>query len=244
MKNQYVGDAGDHGKYGMLRYLLCQGIQLAVNWYLTVDDGSSDGNKITYLKKDLERKKDPELFDILKHLVDNDHRSVLFIEASKLLGDTAFFHDILDVSDCGSVDERVAKRLAWHQKALSCCAYRDLVFLDPDNGVKERTTQGLNKAVKHVFTDEVADYYKRGQNVVYYCSRDRRTDEPWHAYKRIMWNLLPTAKLLAVTFHGGTQRTYIFVIHPEDYERYQQILLSFCSSPWKTGNNYFSMETI
>jgi len=231
-------------EYGMLRYLPCKGIRIAVNWYLTENENSNNGNKITYLKKETERKKDPELFDLLKHLVDNDHRSVRFIEESKLLGDTIFFHDTLDVSDCDSVDKRVAKRALWHQKALYSCAGRDLVFLDPDNGIKERTTQGLNKAIKHVFTDEVADYYNRGQNVVYYCSKDRRTDEPWKAYKRIMLNLLPEAKLLAVTFHGSTQRTYVFVIHPQDYELYQQTLLSFCNSPWKSGNNCFTMEPI
>ena len=35
MKNQYVGDIGDYGKYGLLRFLAEKGIRIGVNWYLT-----------------------------------------------------------------------------------------------------------------------------------------------------------------------------------------------------------------
>ena len=43
MKNQYVGDIGDFGKYSMLRAFIDAGIKVGVNWYLTEDDGSNDG---------------------------------------------------------------------------------------------------------------------------------------------------------------------------------------------------------
>lgn len=42
MKNQYIGDIGDYGKYGMLRYLEKSGIKIGVNWYLTENDDSND----------------------------------------------------------------------------------------------------------------------------------------------------------------------------------------------------------
>ena len=38
MKNQYVGDIGDYGKYGLLRFLSNHGIIIGINWYLTEDD--------------------------------------------------------------------------------------------------------------------------------------------------------------------------------------------------------------
>ena len=31
MKNQYVGDIGDYGKYGLLRFLARQGIRIGIN---------------------------------------------------------------------------------------------------------------------------------------------------------------------------------------------------------------------
>ena len=38
MKNQYVGDIGDYGKYGLLRFLASNGIKIGVNWFLTEND--------------------------------------------------------------------------------------------------------------------------------------------------------------------------------------------------------------
>ena len=55
MKNQYVGDIGDYGKYGLLRFLSNRGIKIGINWYLTEDDKSSDGKFIEYLKKPVDR---------------------------------------------------------------------------------------------------------------------------------------------------------------------------------------------
>ena len=61
MKNQYFGDVGDYGKYGMLRFLADNGIKIAVNWYLTPDDGSNDGKHITYLEDEKNRRYDFKL---------------------------------------------------------------------------------------------------------------------------------------------------------------------------------------
>ena len=49
MKNQYVGDVGDYGKYSMLRFFADNGIKVGVNWYLTENDGSKDGKHTSYL---------------------------------------------------------------------------------------------------------------------------------------------------------------------------------------------------
>lgn len=66
MKNQYVGDIGDYGKYGLLREFIKDGISVGVNWYLTIKDMSHDGKFTDYLKKKPElREYDEELFDAL-----------------------------------------------------------------------------------------------------------------------------------------------------------------------------------
>ena len=33
MQDNYVGDIGDYGKYGLLRAIVSQKLELAVNWY-------------------------------------------------------------------------------------------------------------------------------------------------------------------------------------------------------------------
>ncbi len=42
MKNQYVADIGDFGKYSLFRAFAEEGIKVGINWYLTADDASND----------------------------------------------------------------------------------------------------------------------------------------------------------------------------------------------------------
>ena len=69
MKNQYVGDIGDYGKYSLLRDFINAGVKIGVNWYLTENDDTNDGKFTDYLEnKDEYRRYDPELFDVLKRV--------------------------------------------------------------------------------------------------------------------------------------------------------------------------------
>ena len=68
MKNQYVGDVHDYGKYGLLRFLTGKGIRIGVNWYLTENDSTGHGKDSDYLHKTSDRYLDPELFDALRHI--------------------------------------------------------------------------------------------------------------------------------------------------------------------------------
>ena len=66
MKNQYVGDIGDYGKYGLLRFLAEKGVRIGVNWYLTENDKTTDGNKTEYLNESNYGCYDEELFEKLR----------------------------------------------------------------------------------------------------------------------------------------------------------------------------------
>ena len=67
MKNQYVGDIRDYGKYALLRALAAQ-YSIGLNWYLTPDDGRPDGKLTNYLKLSADPL-DEELFQWLKKLL-------------------------------------------------------------------------------------------------------------------------------------------------------------------------------
>ena len=85
MQGRYVGDAGDFGKYGLLRSL-CRGdergaaLRLGVLWYRFDGDDSAttnDGRHADYLfapsrNERLLRRCDHELFKKMLHLVNND----------------------------------------------------------------------------------------------------------------------------------------------------------------------------
>jgi hypothetical protein len=222
MKNQYTGDIGDYGKYGMLRYLEKNGITIGINWYLTENDGSNDGKFIAYLDNNKERYRDPELFDLLKKVVRYEDKSVLMIEQSEVFSSACFYHELLSREN----------RNEWHDNALKALKLPELIFCDPDNGPIGIKSKGSKDSEKYICPSEIVDYYNRGQNVLYYCQRARRTWEQWDKTKNEMIEYLPDARIYILTYHKGTQRSYIFVIHPEDGRRYAAILQKFLYTNW------------
>ncbi len=77
MKNQYVGDVGDFGKYSLLRAFSGNGIKVGINWYLTENDESNDGKFTSYLDEESMRRRSPEVFDALKRIAINHEKTVL-----------------------------------------------------------------------------------------------------------------------------------------------------------------------
>lgn len=226
MKNQYFGDIGDYGKYGMLRYLAENNIKIAVNWYLTEDDGSNDGKHISYLDNDKDMKYDPELFEILKELVENNKRNIYEIQKMKVIKHATYYNELINNTGENRAEKRQSRE-NWHKKALDSCKDAELVFLDPDNGCCENEPLNAKDATKYCYANEVADYYNRGQDVVYYCQKGRRTYAQWEETKSIMKRCIPDARIAAITFHRGTQTTYIFVLHREKYRMYAEIMKKF-----------------
>lgn len=231
MKNQYIGDIGDYGKYGLLRFLSSNGLKIGVNWYLTLDDGSNDGKKRAYLDKEDDRLYDPELFDVLKGIAGNPEKTVRMIEESRLFQNVCYYHEVIGTPD----------RTRWHKQALEKLTDADLIFCDPDNGTLGQKSLKSKDAEKYISPTEIVDYYNRGQNVVYYCHKARRTEDAWTAAKLEMLKYLPDTKIYILTYHRGTQRSYIFVIHPEDYRSYCNMLYEFERTIW-CRNRLFTRE--
>lgn len=68
MQDNYVGDIGDYGKYGLLRNVTAAGLQLAVNWYRVVlppSNEQDDGECISCSKKP--KQKDGKYTSYLEH---------------------------------------------------------------------------------------------------------------------------------------------------------------------------------
>lgn len=226
MKNQYFGDVGDYGKYGMLRFLAKEGIKIAVNWYLTADDGSNDGKHISYLESDKDSRYDSELFYFLKTKIDAGERNIASIEKADMIPGAVYYDVILGDEGDNRVQKR-QNRAIWHANALQKCSGSELVFLDPDNGACEKEPANAKEHTKYCYADEIADYYEAGQDVVYYCQKGRRTYDQWEEAKAMMKQRLPEARIAAVTYHRGTQRSYIFVLHKEHFRKYAGIIRRF-----------------
>ena len=240
MKNQYVGDIGDYGKYGLLRFLASHGIKIGVNWYLTENDGSTDGRFTTYLKNPAERVYDPELFDALQNITDCPDKTVKMIEQARIIPDAEFFSELLKSSSLKSSVREWNRRL-WFNNSTLMLKNAELIFADPDNGISYRKTARTKDSEKYILPEDVAEYYNSGKNVVYYCHKGRRKREAWEQAKAEIRNHIRDAQLLAVTCHRGTQRSYIFVLHPDCYMKYERIITAFLESEW---GNLFTWENV
>lgn len=97
------------------------------------------------------------------------------------------------------------------------------------------------KRREHVLDKEALDYYHNGSNLVYYCQRGRRSEEKWEEYKKRLAPEMPDASMFGLTFHRGTQRSFIFAVHPEDAEEYLAIAKGFLDTSWK---EHFSYEEV
>ena len=222
MKNQYVGDIGDYGKYSLLRAFRDAGIGLGVNWYLTADDDSNDGKFRDYLKDDKYREYDPVVFEALKKIVESGNRTVEAIQNSDILTGAGFYSEYL--SGEGSPKKRIEKRDRWFRDSISALIGPELVFLDPDNGLQVKDNPSLKGAEKYVLPREVKEYWNSYHNVVYYCHRGRRTDEQWQEYMRVMHKTMPGTRIIVLTYHKGTQRSYVFLIRKMHFKKYRAII--------------------
>ena len=225
MKNQYVGDIGDFGKYSLLRAFIEAGIKVGVNWYLTENDGSNDGKFTKFLKDGDLRRYEPKVFDSLSSIAFKKNKSVADIRKSNVLPGALFYSTILPTN--GSPKERVKARDIWFHESMKVLDEADLIYLDPDNGLFEGNDSSALKAEKYVMPDEVAQLFSVGHNVVYYCHKGRRKPGDWRNYISYMFKQIPEAKPAVLTYHKGTQRSFVFLIHEDSFANYRRILDRF-----------------
>lgn len=169
MQNRYVADVGDFGKFGLLRALMGitspgdgRRLSLGVVWYRpSKEEGPhGDGSKRGYLepsKRPLYEACDPELFGRLKEVSDTN-RDLCEIEDSDILGDeeASFYNAAIDVPERHwSREKREAQRCEWFKGALERVGDKEIVFLDPDNGLAPRSVPiRLKGATKYTYLQE------------------------------------------------------------------------------------------
>ena len=164
MKNQYFGDVNDFRKYGLLRaFSKTPNLTLSVVWMLTRRDRLNDGHFIDYLSKPEQyRHFDQILFDWLQHIVLNEgDRRVARFEASKLLNDATFYSSL--------VPHDAEERSTWFQTLLADVADRDLIFLDPDNGIEVKSVPyGRKHSEKYIYWQEIRSLVEHEHSLLIY----------------------------------------------------------------------------
>ena len=243
MKNQYVGDIGDYGKYGLLRFLGLHGITVGINWYLTGRDETGNGAITGYLNSPGQKECDPVVFSALERIVktySQDERRVQMIQDENLIPAAIYYSDEVNLQDKNPKD-RVYLRRFWYNRSIIALKNAELIFADPDNGISYHETSRSKKGEKYVFPEEIAGYYYRGKDVVFYCHKGRRNEDKWRQAVVSIAVFIPEAKVYDLAFYGGPRRSYIFVVHPENAERYRELLNEFVTGPWKKRFPYHAI---
>jgi hypothetical protein len=154
MRDKFVGDVGDFGKYGLLRALCGDDLRLGVVWYFVRDrtlDYLNDENRFESC--------DPQLFAVLKGVVNNCQRKIASIEASRLFPNRAVFFP-------EEVPKQLEKRNEWLDHALKKTRDCDLVFLDPDNGLAGVPLGEGSISAEHAYYEELEPFVRRGQSLI------------------------------------------------------------------------------
>lgn len=248
MQNRYTGDIGDFSKLGLLRALHSAGFSIGLNWYLTPDEThNTDGRHVNYLDQDKYRECDEELWLELRAIVKSNKRKIRYMEKDDTL-QAAFFSECLDFSNdtkrgrCRykSKSERMALREEWFERSLDKLVGKDIVCVDPDNGLVIPSALGKPRENKYVLPEELASYYAQGSTVIYYQHKARRKD-PFYAkqLKELLRSEdLPDASGLALKFEKTSQRYYMFIVQPRHREAIEQVVRGMLSTTW---SDYFRL---
>jgi hypothetical protein len=167
MQNRYVADIGDYVKLAILRHL-APGRQLGVAWWLFPDENhNNDGGHREYLyRPDEWRRFDCGLFDGLLKIDKNNTRNVAALEP--FLPGALFAREPVPC-DLRPFSRRPAERRRWLTDIRLMFKDRNLIFLDPDNGIgSERSKPTWRRAGKSVFISEMKSLKEYDQAIVIY----------------------------------------------------------------------------
>jgi hypothetical protein len=159
MKNRFYGDKKDYLKYGLLDVIQKEtGQSIGINWYLTDDESGNKnfGKDINYLVNNNWRSYNFQIYDKLKPRVDNKDRKVKYLTEDDVISVHKDYRDFLP-EKVNSSDYLIARK-QWHDNAKHKLEDCNLVFFDPDNGIKDKLPSDPIKASQYCTSKEVSEY--------------------------------------------------------------------------------------
>jgi len=175
MKNRFYGDVNDYIKYGILDILSKKYKSIGINWYLTDDchGNQKHGNDTRYLDKNKKWEiYNPRIFPLLKQRVITNQRDVAFCKADGVITFHAEHTDQLPDNLSRSLYPNA--RNTWHNKALKTLGDCDLVFFDPDIGIKSKLARDPVKASEYCELNEITNYNWCDWLIVMFLGYSRR----------------------------------------------------------------------
>jgi hypothetical protein len=232
VQNGFLADIGDFGKFGLLRHLVSVDSAfrstLAVIWYEVPSDRDRAPSRYRYFEDSSVVACDPALAHALRRLSVNGVLGDV-PRARILPAATAYFTD--------PVPRTAIARADWCERAVRAARGSDIVFLDPDNGIAERST-----SAQHVGHAELAKFAQLDATIVVYHHLHRR--EP-HAsqllsLQRRVGLVLPERAVHLLWYRRGGSRVFIVAPRLSDSATIAQRLRGFARGPWAEHFTYFA----
>lgn len=270
MQNRYVADVGDFGKFGLLRALAGvvgsdDGPRLSVGivWYRPSKETGppGDGRKRGYLDRSRRQRFeecDPELFGHLKEISDTN-RDLNEIGDRGILGGEPedFYHCAIEVPERHwNRDKRQDTRADWWKQALDHVRDKQIVFLDPDNGLAPRSVPITRKgATKYAYQEEIAPllaldtapviviYHHLGRS---FDGRPATHPEQMHKWAVKLNDELELAEEPEVLWYRrGTARAYFVLLQSDDQRTavIRKRLEAFRASLWFEHEHFTPLPT-
>ena len=232
MQNRFLGDVGDFGKFGLLRHLLNAGSAtdstLAVIWYAVPSDQDRAPSRYRYFEDPSIVTCDPELARCLRRLAIGGVLEDV-PRARILPTGTAYFAD--------PVPRTATTRADWCDRAVRTARGRDVVFLDPDNGIAEHSTSR-----RHVEDAELAKFAELDATIVVYHHLHRR--EPHRsqllAVQRRIRQVLPERTVHLLRYHRGGSRLFVVAPRLAADQMIAQCLRAFATGQWSQHFSYIA----
>ena len=123
------------------------------------------------------------------------------------------------------------------ERAAAAVADADLVFVDPDNGLRRtdhREPRHRTKAVKHTYYDELRAFTEHGQSIVAYHHADRTATVDVQAQRRMEEAAEETGiePLAVVRASRGSTRLFLVLAQSEHRAHLEGRLARITAGPW------------
>ena len=155
MQKQYFGDFTDFYKFFFLKNIIGK-YKLGINWYLTPDDGSNDGNKKIANKPELE-KIDDVLYNILSER-----------KFSKII---KYFDE--KVEEYRDEYREFNLEYKYETDSFNKLRKQDIIFFDPDTGI-EMPSKKLSERYKYISYRTITKYWNDNKTLIIFQHKDRQ----------------------------------------------------------------------
>ena len=234
MRDNFFGDIGDFGKYGLLRALSglvpqrSKRLALGINWYFFPDTG------VNYLDDSTLRERDPALFSALYDAMKASRRNVASVGSMGLFDPDTIYFD-------APVPARLDQRQVWITEASEKMQRCKLICLDPDSGLTTGNMGSAKISSKHVYCDELMPFIARRQAVVVYHHMPRKSPVEEAALRvRALREELGISRAWALMH---TSRLY-FVLPGSHESLLRSRLDQFLAGPWGGANKCGFQELV